>query len=172
MEGPEEAAGAFGKMPAAGDFVARGLSADVRAALDRWLSAHLADAARNPDAWPDWGLRAAIPSPGGDLAALILPSVDRAGRRYPFALVAPLMGADARGVDGWADDALDLALDAVDGVIDVDALAQGLADVDPPRAARGGAVAAPSVWRRGSAPQPPEVALPALFPQEPDQGAH
>ncbi len=162
-----EGAGAFGKMPAAGDFVARGVSAEVRAALDRWLTAYLASAALDPEAWPDWGLRAAIPSPGGDLAALILPSVDRAGRRYPFALVAPLSGADARGVDGWADDALDLALDAVDGVIDPDGLAQGLADMDLPRAGRGGAVAGPSVWRRGGVPAAPDVALPALFPQGP-----
>jgi type VI secretion system protein ImpM len=151
-------------MPAAGDFVARGVSAEVRAAVDRWLTAHLAEAARDPDAWPDWGLRAAIPCPGGDLAALVLPSVDRIGRRYPFALVAPLSGADARGVDGWADDALDLALDAVDGVIDPDGLAQELADLDLPRAGRRGAVVAPSVWRRGAAPAAPEAALPLLFP--------
>ncbi|MCU0908989.1 MAG: type VI secretion system-associated protein TagF [Rhodobacteraceae bacterium] len=159
-----EGAGAFGKMPAAGDFVARGLTAEARVALDRWLTAHLAEAARDPDAWPDWGLRAAIPVPGGDLVALILPSVDRAGRRYPFALVAPLGGADLRGVDAWADDALDLALDAVDGVIDVDALAQGLADLDTPDRGRGQAVAAPALWRRGAAPEAPDAALSALFP--------
>jgi type VI secretion system protein ImpM len=151
-------------MPAAGDFVARGVSAEVRAALDRWLTAHLAAAAQDPEVWPDWGLRAAIPAPGGDLAALILPSVDRAGRRYPFALVAPLAGADARGVDGWADDALDLALDAVDGVIDPDGLAEGLAEADLPGRARGAPVAVPSLWRRGAAPAAPEAALAVLFP--------
>jgi type VI secretion system protein ImpM len=156
-------AGAFGKVPSAGDFIARGLVAEVRAALDRWLTDHLAEAARDPDCWPDWGLRAAIPTPAGDMAALILPSVDRAGRQYPFALVVPLSGADARGVDAWADGALDLALDAVDGVIDVDELAAALADIDAPRAARGGAVAVPTLWRRGGAPGAPEVAVPALF---------
>lgn len=157
-----DGAGAFGKMPAAGDFIARGLSTEARAALDRWLTAHLAEAARDPEGWPDWGLRAAIPSPEGDLAALILPSVDRAGRRYPFALVAPLSGADARGVDAWADGALDLALDAVDGVIDADGLAAGLADLEPPRKARVATVVAPAVWRRGGVPDVPEAAVPLL----------
>lgn len=156
-------AGAFGKVPSAGDFIARGLTAEVRSALDRWLAAHLAEAARDPDSWPDWGLRAAVPTPAGDVAALILPSVDRAGRQYPFALVAPLSGADVRGVDAWADGALDLALDAVDGVIDADELGAALSDVGLPRAARGAAVAVPSLWRRGGVPGAPEVALPALF---------
>jgi type VI secretion system protein ImpM len=156
-------AGAFGKMPSAGDFIARGLSAEVRAALDQWLTTHLAQAARNPEAWPDWGLRAAIPTPAGAMAALILPSMDRVGRHYPFALVVPLAEADARGVDAWADGALDLALDAVDGVIDADELAAALGDVDVPRPARAGAVAAPTLWRKGAAPAAPDVAMAALF---------
>jgi type VI secretion system protein ImpM len=159
----DSGAGAFGKVPSAGDFIARGMTVEVRSALDRWLTAHLAEAARDPDSWPDWGLRAAVPTPSGDVAALILPSVDRAGRQYPFALVAPLSGSDVRGVDAWADGALDLALDAVDGVIDADELAAALGDVGLPRAARGGAVAAPSLWRRGGTPRAPEDAVPALF---------
>ncbi len=159
----DTAAGAFGKVPTAGDFIARGLTAEVRAVLDRWLTDHLAAPARDPESWPDWGLRAAIPAPGGDLAALILPSVDRAGRHYPFALVVPLSGADARGVDAWADGALDLALDAVDGVIDAQELGASLADAGVPRAARGGAVPAPALWRRGGTPDVPQVVVPALF---------
>ncbi|WP_375286789.1 type VI secretion system-associated protein TagF [Sphingomonas sp.] len=76
----------FGKLPAHGDFVARGLEPAAQVALDDWLSASLVDA-RDAlgdgfegahDAAPAW--RFVSQGSGGALA----PSVDAVGRRFPL----------------------------------------------------------------------------------------
>ena len=76
----------FGKLPAHGDFVSRGLRADERDALDTWLSAAMLTAR---EAWADsfedrydraLPLRCDGPGMSGALAA----SQDSAGRRYPL----------------------------------------------------------------------------------------
>jgi type VI secretion system protein ImpM len=76
----------FGKLPAHGDFVSRGLAAEERDALDAWLSASLNDARERCgdafealfDAAPAW--RFADGARAGVLAA----SMDKAGRRFPL----------------------------------------------------------------------------------------
>ncbi|WP_315760678.1 type VI secretion system-associated protein TagF [Sphingomonas sp. Y38-1Y] len=80
----------FGKLPTHGDFVARGLSAGDRDALDAWLSGSMAEAAAlyedfdaRYDAAPPW--RHAGPAGGGAICA----SVDAAGRRFPLVLLGP-----------------------------------------------------------------------------------
>ena len=85
----------FGKLPAHGDFVARGLSPSEAEAWDTGLSSSLA-AARDAygDTFPD---RYAAAPPwrfcrGGEAGA-IAPSVDRAGRRFP--IVVGVRGGDA-----------------------------------------------------------------------------
>ena len=86
----------FGKLPAHGDFVARGLSAEARDALDMWLSEGLAASrdALGPDfddlydRAPPW--RFVLPEDG--VAGVLVPSMDRAGRRYPLWLAVE--GAD------------------------------------------------------------------------------
>lgn len=78
----------FGKLPAHGDFVARGLSAGERDSWDAFLSASLAQAREalgerfetHYDSAPAW--RFAL----GDATGAIAPSVDRAGRRFPLML--------------------------------------------------------------------------------------
>jgi len=78
----------FGKLPAHGDFVARGLTPDARDGWDAFLSASLADARRTLgdkfeaqyDAAPAWRFALA------DSSGAIAPSVDRAGRRFPLLL--------------------------------------------------------------------------------------
>lgn len=80
----------FGKLPAHGDFVVRGLAPDSRDSLDNWLAASLADAREALgdgfehafDTAPPW--RFAHPEGGGWIAGAIAPSVDRVGRRYPI----------------------------------------------------------------------------------------
>jgi type VI secretion system protein ImpM len=99
---------AFGKLPAHGDFVARGLSAAERAAWDGWASAGVA-AAREAmgeafyerhDAAPPW--RFALP-PGpfgaGWQAGAFTPSVDRSGRRF-LVVAGARTGAGALNPDG------------------------------------------------------------------------
>lgn len=79
----------FGKLPAHGDFVARGLAPELRDSLDNWLAASLADGRdtlgeRFEDAFdtaPPW--RFAHPEGDGWIAGAIAPSVDGVGRRYP-----------------------------------------------------------------------------------------
>ncbi|HEX8555507.1 MAG TPA: type VI secretion system-associated protein TagF [Sphingomonas sp.] len=82
----------WGKLPAHGDFVARGLSASGRDRLDDWLAASLADARGVfgdgfDDAYdqaPPW--RFAWPDPPHWTAGAMAPSVDAVGRRYPILL--------------------------------------------------------------------------------------
>lgn len=79
----------FGKLPAHGDFVARGLSHDRRDALDGWLAAamergrerHGAAFDDRYDAAPPWRFVTASREAGA-----LVPSVDRVGRRFPLLL--------------------------------------------------------------------------------------
>lgn len=90
------AAGLFGKLPARGDFVRRNLPASFAVAWDSWLADVLADSrARLGRGWlpafleaPVWRF-ALAPGVCGPAAAcgVWLPSVDRAGRYFPLALV-------------------------------------------------------------------------------------
>ena len=91
----------FGKLPAQGDFVSRGIDHAFRDRLDHWLS-HEMEAARA--AFPDFEQRY-VHAPawnfvdhdgqagwsGGALCA----SVDRVGRRFPLMLAAPAADAAA-----------------------------------------------------------------------------
>ncbi|ETX30228.1 type VI secretion system-associated protein TagF, partial [Roseivivax isoporae] len=79
--------GFFGKLPAAGDFVARGLPPGARAPLDRWLTQMLGEAAARPAAWPGAGLLAVMRAGQGTLLVAALPSRDAAGRAFPLAAV-------------------------------------------------------------------------------------
>ncbi len=107
----------FGKLPAQGDFVSRGLDASTRDSLDRWLSDEM-EAARA--AFPDFEARYDAAPPwnfvdfdadgrwtGGALCA----SVDRVGRRFPLVLASSADdAADAARVSMGCVDALYAAL--------------------------------------------------------------
>ncbi len=109
----------FGKLPAHGDFVARGCSPQERAALDAWLTASLAEAqGRFGAAFAD-RFDAALPwrgrSDGGTgqgAGAVIAASQDATGRRYPIVLFAADIGED-------------LLFDAIAGRWDADRLIAG-----------------------------------------------
>ena len=92
------ARGFYGKLPARGDFVARGLPRDFTRPLDAWLSEAVAGSREvlGQERWlaaylvaPVW--RFSLP-PGacGPAAAvgLLLPSVDRTGRYFPLCFAA------------------------------------------------------------------------------------
>jgi type VI secretion system ImpM family protein len=88
----------FGKLPAHGDFVARGCTPVEQASLDTWLTASLADAqdrfggefADRFDAALPWKGR------GAGAVGVIAASQDAAGRRYPLVLVC----AAANDIEG------------------------------------------------------------------------
>ena len=110
----------YGKLPGHGDFVARGLTGEQEAAIDRWLAewieaareewgAHFEERYRDAQPWLYGGER---------LSAVAIPSADRVGRLFPL-LAATQAGADLQALydtvvaaigEGWAGDRLISAL--------------------------------------------------------------
>jgi type VI secretion system protein ImpM len=123
----------FGKLPAHGDFVSRGLDLSARDALDAWLSAEIAAAreafgdafAERFDVAPGWCF--AFPGAAGWTAGALAPSVDMVGRRFPLIVARGVADADAAGgmalacgdaihaalTEGWDADRLHVALAAL-----------------------------------------------------------
>lgn len=134
------AAGLFGKLPAHGDFVARGWPDALVAQLDRWLADGLAALrgrlgddgyAACLHAAPLWHMWL----PMGDAAAVhgvLTPTVDSAGRL--FVLVAGALGSPvdswalASQQPGFAALAEAAAYRALAGEVDADGLCAALAD--------------------------------------------
>ena len=108
MDGQRLSPGWFGKLPSQGDFLLRRLPPLFTDPWDRWLSAGLAGwQQRAPDTWladylqaPPWLFVAApgvLPGAGpAGFAGVLMPSVDRVGRYFPFTLCQPL----PRGLPG------------------------------------------------------------------------
>ena len=116
----------FGKLPAHGDFISRGLLAGERDRLDDWLSTEMADtrAAFGKafedlfDTAPPW--RCAWAGEGHWSAGALAPSVDAVGRRFPLLVARDgLRAEEARAVaeaceaalydalaEGWTADQL------------------------------------------------------------------
>lgn len=98
--------GFVGKVPSVGDFIARGVPSAERDRFETFLNAGLRDIAHDPgfaEAWtvmPIWRFAA---RPGAITGAMclgiVLPSVDRVGRRFPLAVLA----LAAPGVDADPD---------------------------------------------------------------------
>lgn len=142
--------GFFGKLPATGDFVSRGLRPGMRTALDRWLTACLGGIA--PEQWPEDGLRAKLSLAGEEVILALVPSGDRLGRVYPLAAVAPVAGVGRAEADAWVDAVLYDLADAAEGLIGADDLAARLAAVHYPSPGQAGP--AEAVWRTGRPPAP------------------
>jgi len=134
--------GAFGKMPALGDFFRLGAANDFVTPWDMWLQATLlaTEADLGPGfercymSAPVW--RFALPPGVAGLqgaVGVLMPSVDRVGRRFPLTL----MGLTGQGEQAplrnliWQSPVLDaveaLALDALDDTMTRDLLAERLA---------------------------------------------
>ncbi|OAN76951.1 type VI secretion-associated protein [Sulfitobacter sp. EhC04] len=150
--------GFFGKLPAAGDFIARGLEPGVRPVLDRFLTAKLSQHAAKPDLWPAEGLRGVIKGPNGDLLLCILPSRDAADRAFPIAACAGLNAAALAEADRWANQVCSVLRNARSA----DDLIAGLADIPSPQSGAP-ALAPPALWQRGAPPEGPEAVITRLF---------
>lgn len=138
---------AFGKIPAIGDFFRLGAPQGFVAAWDDWVqSAMLAGQGALGDAWdnhymsaPIWRFSLPAGLAGADrVMGVLMPSVDRVGRRFPLTLMAPLAGGGGAVVeDHFAQDPLfetleDLALSALDDDMTRDRLDGELAAIVPP----------------------------------------
>jgi len=111
-----------GKLPSRGDFVGRGLPRSFVRPWQAWVDAALA-ASRLAlaEAWlaawdqtPAWrfALPAGVCGPDAVLG-LLMPSLDRAGRRYPLTVAAVFVGASIPPADeAWLDAVEPLALNA------------------------------------------------------------
>jgi type VI secretion system protein ImpM len=152
--------GWHGKLPSLGDFASRRLPHEFVEAWDGWLAAGLAALKQGaPDAWLDGYLASPIwrfmlcpgvlPAPCGDRAwaGVLMPSVDRAGRYFPFTIIAPLPGlpTDDEGLAGlqrWLHALDDVAADALQDDWPVAQLEAELGRVRPLAAPRSAAARA------------------------------
>lgn len=134
--------GAFGKMPALGDFFRLAVAADVVPPWDAWLQATLLTASQHLGARfeacymsaPIW--RFALP-PGvagsQGLIGVLMPSVDRVGRRFPLTLMAQTGSEEQAPLRNliWQAPVLaaleNIALDALDDAMTREGLAERLA---------------------------------------------
>lgn len=138
--------GAFGKMPSVGDFFRINLPTGFVSAWDAWIQNAMLEAQEMfGAAWdahymsaPIWrfSLAAGLSGPQKMLGVL-MPSVDRVGRRFPLTLAAVVTTPGPAQLDHFSEDALfsrleDVALDALDDAMTRDDLEQKLADIAPP----------------------------------------
>ncbi|MDB5372667.1 MAG: tagF [Belnapia sp.] len=172
--------GLFGKLPAHGDFVRRGLPGSFCEPWDAWLQAGIA-AARDRlgagweaawDAAPAWRFALPAGACGPDpVAGVLAPSADAVGRRFALTGAAVLPGAtEAAWPAPWFA-AMEGALRAAQaGGLDADALAALLplpGTAEPAEAPAPGWWTAPSwaagepglVWPLPSLPEPSEFIL-------------
>lgn len=142
--------GAFGKMPALGDFFRIGLAPGFTDPWDAWLQSGLLalGSALGPD-WqalylsaPIWRFTLSAGVAGPQAAqGVLMPSVDRVGRQFPLTLAQLLPGTpEARqthdAASGSFETLEDIALDTLDGM-GRDVLAQRLASLALPSAVTG-----------------------------------
>lgn len=154
--------GLFGKLPAHGDFVRRGLPRSFVEPWDAWLSSGM-EAARATlgDAWPSawdsapaWWFRLAPGACGpGAAVGVLVTSTDQVGRRFPLTLVAVLPCAAFPPPTGWYEGLEAAALAARDGRMDADELANRLplAPEDDPDATLDGRSL---FWNAATPPRP------------------
>lgn len=127
--------GLYGKVPAHGDFVRRGLPTSFVGPWDAWLQAGVARARENlgdhwPTAWdaaPAWRFALPAGACGPDaVAGVMLPSQDQVGRRFPITLAVLLPPDAATPAQAWFDAAEAAAWAGRHGHADADALAAAL----------------------------------------------
>lgn len=139
--------GFFGKLPSRGDFIGRHLPKSFLEPWDAWLQAAIAHShGQLGESWreyyctsPIWRftLGAGLCGPTA-CAGILMPSVDRVGRYYPLAIIAPLalngllLTLPTAGA-AWFQQAERLALDALDrDDLDLDDFSQQVTTLDAP----------------------------------------
>ncbi len=152
--------GFYGKLPARGDFLSRGLPREFTDAWDEWLQSSMLEIRETlGDGWleayltsPLWRFLIApgVVSPD-TWVGVFMPSVDKVGRYFPMTIareltepVHPLLVADA--CETWfaaVEDSLLTALD--DEALDVDAFESGLEAIPLPVPEQPAFLSAPAV---------------------------
>ncbi|MCT7374146.1 type VI secretion system-associated protein TagF [Chelativorans salis] len=167
------APGFYGKLPTAGDFVSRRLPPDFVRNWDRWVALHLMPLLAS-GVWPEgtavcFMLGARFHGPA---AGVVVPSADRARRRFPLTLAQPLILATpclAETGAHWFSKLAATAQAARKGEFDADTLEAELADMPfPAFAVEGEPLEGTVFWNDPSAlfavaPEAPRAALQALL---------
>ncbi len=143
---PADGFGAFGKMPSVGDFFRLGVSPAFVQPWDEWIQrSMLAVSQVMGDAWDAHYMSAPIwrfcLSPGlsgpQKMLGVLMPSVDRVGRRFPLTLVAPVSNEGSAILTHFRTDQTfrqleDIALAALEDDMTRDKLAGSLAELTVP----------------------------------------
>ncbi len=175
--------GWHGKLPSLGDFASRRLDAGFLETWDAWLAAGLLTLReRDPAGWLDTYLASpsrrfvlmpgAMPGAAGGQgwAGVLMPSVDRVGRYFPFTLVQPLgqMPASAQQMQAlwhWLGRLDELAADALQDDWSVERLEAELARMAAPNLD-------PLVGGCGQLPQAPGSLVALRLPAGVDAALH
>lgn len=138
--------GAFGKMPSVGDFFRLNPPPGFVTPWDGWIQrAMLTARTALGDAWDDhymsapiwrFALSAGLAGPQ-KVMGVLMPSVDRVGRRFPLTLVAAVQTPGPAQLDHFRETALyarleEIALAALDDAMTRERLEQEIAGVHPP----------------------------------------
>jgi type VI secretion system protein ImpM len=125
----------YGKLPAHGDFVTRGLSMQQRDAIDHWLSSEMADARDELgdafialyNAAPPWCF---IENRDGEgwAGGAMSPSVDAAGRHFPIIIARAQLASEQ--AEAAARSCVDVIYDAFGKAMTADALLAAVSEVD------------------------------------------
>jgi type VI secretion system ImpM family protein len=161
----------FGKLPAHGDFVSRGLADSERAAWDRWASEAMDMLGGDEEAHgevPPWRFIAGPSALGeGWRVGALAPSVDRAGRRFVAVLgLGGLSAAAAAGagmaaaaeIEGLLYQAIGERMTAEEAVAALDRCARSLAGVLALAEALDSTPAAGGLWWTEAGPGHPRAA--------------
>jgi type VI secretion system protein ImpM len=138
--------GAFGKMPSVGDFFRVDVPPGFVAPWDNWIQAGMLEAQEAlGEGWDAHYMSAPIwrfcLSPGlagpQKVMGVVMPSVDRVGRRFPLTLMAALQTPGPAQLDHFSEETLfarleDTALDALDDAMTREKLEAELATIAPP----------------------------------------
>jgi type VI secretion system protein ImpM len=164
------APGFFGKIPARGDFLRRRIPPAVAPTWDQWLgqlTVAVRDAAGEawPAAWltaPLWhfALGSAIAPPSG-AAGVLVASVDRVGRMFPFTVIGPSAGIPD---ETWSAAVEAMTLEALEDGFDPETLDAALVRLGPPAEETELAPGQSLWWCRGSDRVPPTRSLVAGLP--------
>ncbi|MEP5729420.1 MAG: type VI secretion system-associated protein TagF [Sulfitobacter sp.] len=138
--------GAFGKMPNLGDFFHLNPPPGFVRGFDEWVQGAMRSSAQSAgEDWdtqymsaPIWrfGFAAGLAGPS-KIIGILMPSVDRVGRRFPLALMANVDGDGSIATDHMTSSATfdkleDIALAALDDSMNKDQLARLLGEIDAP----------------------------------------
>lgn len=129
--------GLFGKLPAHGDFIYRDLPSHFINAWDAWLQGYVASTQQQlGESWLDIYLTSPIwrfamsdgVVDGQSWTGIVLPSVDRVGRYFPFSIVTKISASANPFVviqqNKWFDRVEKLALAALSGHLQLEELVQ------------------------------------------------